>query len=469
MNRLRSRRGRRNTAFAAIALVVAMPVVAFFAAPGARADDTPGANLAGLNVSANATGMQFVPLVKGLVPAGNLATGDFFQISVPYSGATSDTGPACTATGTPVYPGPVATTLPGALQTEGFPAQLAGLTADPALANAAYPPEPGRGSSGSYSPPSGSTSGAGPAHAKAAVSGCQADAATNDTPLAGGQIQVGSSTTTASTTVKASSVASTARASVSRISILNGLVQIASVDSVSTATSDGTAGTQTSALKIGAVTVAKQPAYIGPDGLHLASSSNDLLGGIQAFNSVLTALNQAGISISTIEPTSSVQGAAASVDSGGIRIQFVDPNIPSPGGSVPVNSVGSDIDLGLSHADAQASLFPPLPPIVTSTTTSVAPVVSSQGPPSVASNPPSGGGQTIIQTTNPGSDGGNPPAPQLAGSPQGTGSPLVAEPASFIGMPTKLAWVVISILLSIIASGPLLGYANWQLLRGRKT
>ena len=40
-------------------------------------------------------------------------------------------------------------------------------------------------------------------------------------------------------------------------------------------------------------------------------------------------------------------------------------------------------------------------------------------------------------------------------------------PASFLGLPVRVAWVVIAVLLSIVAAGPLLGYANWQLLRGR--
>jgi hypothetical protein len=39
--------------------------------------------------------------------------------------------------------------------------------------------------------------------------------------------------------------------------------------------------------------------------------------------------------------------------------------------------------------------------------------------------------------------------------------------AGFLGIPVRVAWVVAAILLSIVAAGPLLAYANWQLLRGR--
>jgi hypothetical protein len=40
---------------------------------------------------------------------------------------------------------------------------------------------------------------------------------------------------------------------------------------------------------------------------------------------------------------------------------------------------------------------------------------------------------------------------------------------TLLGAPVKVAWVVIAFLLSLVVSGPLLGYANWQLLRGRRS
>jgi hypothetical protein len=125
MNRLRTKRGRRTAAGVAAGLLVGLPLSAFLAAPSAHADNSPGANLAGLNANAYSTALQFIPLVKGLVPAGNLSTGNFFQVSVPYASSSSETGPASNAIASPVYPGPVATGLPGALQTFGFPASFA--------------------------------------------------------------------------------------------------------------------------------------------------------------------------------------------------------------------------------------------------------------------------------------------------------------------------------------------------------
>lgn len=454
---------RRRAAAVSVVLTVVLPLSAFLLAPGAQADDSPGANLGGMNATAYGTGIQFIPLVKGLVPAGNLATGDFFQVSVPYSSASSQTGPSSTALSTPLYPGPVAISLSGALQTFGFPSKLATLFTDPVLAQAAFPPEPGMGSSGSYSPPAGSTTGAGTAKASAGNGGSASQSAVSNTPIANGLITVGSSTTNAATTVGANSVSDVAHADLTHISIMGGLVDIASISSQSSAVSDGTTGKQTSSLKIGAVTVAGQAAYIGPDGLHLSSTSNNLGGLNQTLNSALAALNQAGITISTVAPTSSVQGAAASVDSGVVQIHFVDQNIPSPQGDVPVTSAGSEIDLGLTHADADATALAPFTPSVGAAPVPNAAPPSSGAPPAATSS--TGGLGAAVSQFNTGGTG----QPVSASQPTSSGgSPAVLAPAAFLGMPTRMAWVVIAIIISIIASAPLLGYANWQLLRGRK-
>ena len=465
MNRLRTKRGRRVVAAAAAGLFVGLPLAAFFAAPSAHADNSPGANLAGLNANAYATAMQFIPLVKGLVPAGNLSTGDFFQVSVPYASSSSETGPASNATASPVYPGPVATGLPGALQTFGFPAAFAALTAYPVITQASYPPAPGRGATGTYTPPTGSASGAGVSQASAAENGATAQSNSNDSSFDNGQIRLGSSHTDTSTTIKASSVADLAHAQISHVSILGGVVDIASITSSAAASSDGTNGTQTSDLRVGNVTVAGQPAYIGSDGLHLAGNVNNL-GLTQIFNSALSALQQAGISVTTISPNSTVNGAVASVDSGAVQIHFSDPNIPNVGGQVPVNSVGTDVDLGLTHADAQATVYPPLPAITPVSFPSAAtPSAASIAPPSNFAPASSGGPPTVMTNNTTSSAPASQGQPSYAPAPNRT---TAVQPASFVGMPTRMAWVVLSVLISIVASGPLLGYANWQLLRGRK-
>lgn len=467
-----------NRRRAVLALVpVATAIVAFVAAPGARADTggTPAQNLAGFTADSSATALQFIPLVRGLVPAGNLSTGEFFQASIPYSSAASQTGPSSQGIATPVYPGPVAAALPGALQTEGAPAAFAALFADPVLAESSYPAYQGQAATGSYSPPAGSATGVGNASTSSSIGGSVSDAATSSIPIAGNEVVVASSTTHAATVVGASSVSSEARTSISHVSIL-GLVDIASINSQVSTTSDGTTGTEKSSLQVGSVTVAGQPAYIDPSGLHLAHTSNSLGGGIAAFNSVLTALAQAGISITTVAPTSSVNGAAATVQSGAVQIKFSDTNIPNPQGEVPVTLIGYEIDLGQTTAGAQATLLPalgalPVTPAVPGAG-STAPALSTSSPSSpapVTTQTSSGGGGVGTTTSTNSSSVASSPARNASGSGTGGGGALQPQPAGFIGMPTRLAWVVISVLLSIVACGPLMGYANWQLLRGRKS
>lgn len=464
MNRLRTRRGRRAASLASGGLFVVLPLVAYFAAPSASADNSPAANLGGLNATSYGTAIQFEPLVKGLVPAGNLATGDFFQISIPYAQTSSQTGPSSAAVATPVYPGPVAASLSGGLALLGFPPALAKLFVDPVLAQAAYPPQPGMNATGNYSPPEGTTTGVGTASTSADVGGSKAESVLSNTPLAGGLITIGTASNNSSTTIGASSVSDVAHADLTHISIDHGLVDIASISSDSSATSNGSVGTETSTLKIGAVTVAGQPAYIGPDGLHLAKTSNSLENLTGVLNQVLVALQQAGLSITTVNPSSTVQGAQASVDSGVVQIGFQDQSIPSPDGEVPVTSAGVLIDLGLTHADAQATALPAIP----SFNSSSPPNFSSPGSQSLSGNTGSTGtgSSTVINTNNTGGSGSQPATAQLPSQSNGS---LVTQPAAFIGVPTRMAWVVIAVILSIVASGPLLGYANWQLLRGRKT
>jgi hypothetical protein len=392
-------------------------------------------------------------------------------VSIPYASVASETGPSSTGIGTPLYPGPVAVALPGALQTEGAPAAFAELFADPVLAASSYPAYKGQEAQATYSPPAGSTTGVGNASSSSAEGGSIADAATSSVPLAKGQFSIASSTTHSSTTIGASSVSDVAESNIHHVSLLAGLVQIASIASSASTTSDGNNGTEKSTLQVGAVTVAGQPAYIGPDGLHLAKTANNVVGAVAAFNSALVALQQAGISVTTIAPTSTVKGGAASVESGAVQIKFSDTNIPNPQGQVPVSLIGFEIDLGLTAAGAQATLLPALgavaPPISPPLPAVSSPDITPASQAVTTVTPTAGGVQTNTSTASSASVGS-----LGTGTSRNTstgGAEIQAQPASFIGMPTRLAWVVIAVILSIVACGPLLGYANWQLLRGRKS
>lgn len=449
-------------------MMIGLPVAAFFLAPSAGATSAPpGANLAGINASSFGTGVQVVPLVKGVVPAGNLSTGNFVQVSIPYSQSTLSTGPTSNSTSTPVWPGPVAATLSNALPLLGFPQSLANLLKDPVIAQADFPPQPSAGASGSYAPPAGSATGVGTANAKAGQYSTSGQANLSSESLAGGMVKIASSTATSSTSIGATSVLATAHSDVGHVSILGGLIDIASISSDASATSDGNFAQQSSGLKIGAVSIDllghKFPVYIGPNGLHLVSSDQ---GGIAVgvLNTVLTALNQAGLTITTVEPSNQVNGNAATVDSGVVEIGFVDANIPNPQGQIPVTSAGFAIDLGESQASAQATTLPPLPPFTP--------------PPAPTPTPPVSTGLGAVvsslagaPSTTPSVTGGQPvlSSPTTTATAPAPSNPAPAVQAAVFGVPIRVAWVVIAVILSIIAAGPLLGYANWQLLRGRRT
>lgn len=463
----------------AVALMVTLPLVAFFFAPSARADSTPGANLAGINVSAVAEGEVFEPLTPGLVGAGDVAEGNLFEVAVPYAASTTSTGPSSTGVASPLYPGPTAAQLGTVISTfRPLPGPMQQALNDPVLASSDYPPQAGTGSSATYTPPGGSAAGAGTASSNATEGGVTSSAATSDTVLPSSLVEIASSTATSTTQVLASSVASTAHTTLGTIKLLGGAVTISGISSDASATSDGNSGQQTNDLKIGSVTVAGQKAYIDNDGLHLAGASQ---GATLAptLNQVVGALAQAGLAVRTISPTETLDGTSAAVTSGALQISFLDRHIPNPGGRVPVNTAGFDLDLGLSQAAADATALPPIPPFDSggfgASTGPGAGSVSAAGPVSgTVSGPVTGAMASPGALAAAGSAAPVQPGAAQAQAPAGAAqaqapASIDARPAALLGMPVKAAWVVIACLLSLVAAGPLLACANWQLLRGRKT
>jgi hypothetical protein len=473
---------RRWLTATAVAVMVVLPTLAFFLAPSARADDSPGANLAGINVSSVAQAALFEPLLPGLVGAGDVSQGNLFEVAMPYASAASSTGPSGSGVATPVYPGSTASQLGTVLSTfQPIPAPLENALNDPVLAQSDYPPQVNVGSSSSYSPPGGSATGVGTASSNASAGGVTSSAATSDTVLPAQLLEISSSTATASTQVQASSVQATAHTDIGTIKLLGGVVTISGLGSDASAYSDGNNGQPSSDLKIGSVTVAGQSAYIGADGIHLSGNSQfGVL--VPILNQALAALAQAGLSVRTIAPTQTTDGTSAEVTSGALQISFVDSHIPNPNGQVPISSIGFNIDLGMSQAEADATALPPFTPIGSGSTDSgtqapaaSTPVSAGQIPAlSTSGSPPVGGG-SAVQAASPGSASTGSSSPSTAlGAPATTpGTSRVPafspKPAAYFGLPVKAAWVLIAGLLSLVAAGPLLGYANWQLLRGRKT
>ena len=473
------RRRRVGFSLAALGLMAGLPILAFAIAPSsAHADDTPGANLAGLNASSSAYGVQVSPLTPGVVGAGNVSQGNLVEADIPYASATTDTGPSSAAVASPAYPGDTAAGAGNALGTFApqFPAALINALNYPVVARADYPAQVSTGSSATYGPPGPST-GIGSARADATPSGSDAKSTTSTTSMATA-LTVASSIVSSTTQLGASTVAAASHAEIGSIDIMGGAVHIAGLTSDASARSDGNQGQPASDFKLGAVTVAGTPASIGPDGITLGPSSQ---GGVLAptANQVLAALKQAGISMHTIAPVTTVDGASATVSSGALIINFVDANIPNPNGQVPVSSLGININLGLSQASANATALPPFASFPSDAFGTPAAVPASAGSGGSVSPDLSGGtvpvgsgGQEVTAAPSQGVPAlaGTPASAQPSGSPGASGGPLVPIPqTTLLGAPIKVAWVVIAFLLSLVVSGPLLGYANWQLLRGRKS
>lgn len=470
-------RERRLRLSAAAALVVGLPVAAFFAAPSAHADDSPGANLAGVAATGYATGVQVAPLTPGVVGAGNVSEGNLVEATLPYASASTSTGPTNSCVGAPAYPGDTAAGAGSDIGTfaPGFPSAIAALLNDPVVARADYPAEVGTGSSSSYSPPVAGAAGAGTASAQATPGGASCQSTTASESFADDAVLVGSATASSDTVLGASTITADSVADVSSIRLLGGEITISGVHSEAMASSNGTTGSESSAFGINSVSVLGQPASIGPDGITVSSAG---AGGVLVpdANQALIALQQAGISAHTVSPTETTDAAQATVTSGGLVISFADQNIPNPSGAVPVSSVGLDLNIGFSQASADATALPPFasfgatPGSATATGAAAggaAPsgAVAVAGPPGAAV---AGGSSAPSAVASPGAAATVPAAGTGAAAPARP-APAYTPAATVLGAPIKAAWVVIAILLSLVAAGPLLGYANWQLLKGRKS
>jgi hypothetical protein len=476
-------RRRRILTASAVGLVAGLPLLAFAVAPSAHADDSPGANLAGINASSYATAVQLAPLTPGIVGAGNVSQGNLFEVDIPYASTSTSTGPSNAGVASPVYPGDTAAGAGDALATFApqLPAALVSALNDPVVARADYPAQVSVGSSSNYAPPGPAGTGVGNASADATPAGATSQSATSQSSLAGA-VTVASSTASSATVLNASSVQASSHTDVGTIEIMGGLVKIAGLTSDASVTSDGNVGQPTSNFNLGAVTVAGTPASIGPNGITVASNSQgNIL--VPTVNQALSALKQGGISIYTIAPASTLDGASATITSGALVLAFQDANIPNPNGQVPVSSVGMDINIGLSQASADATALPPITPFPSSfggSTSASSPsvgsvnsgVVSSPGTGGAVPVSAGGGGSLTAPGPSVASTGASTPGSPTSSGPAGNGAsgPLVPiPPATLLGAPIKVAWVVIAFLLSLVVAGPLLGYANWQLLRGRKS
>ena len=339
-------------------------------------------NLVGYNASTLAIGAQFAFNVPNLVPLPNE---NLIEEDVPFARTNVGAGPVVDALSAPYYPGDVAADLGSLLAEFGAPP---GIPNDPLLAESKYPASPGYGSSATFGVSPSNATPAQPsifsADSDASDVGGDATGTLSDLALdqegssssvptsnSASPVDVGNISATDSVKVGTSSVTDSASTQVSGIDIA-GVVDIAGLTTSASATSDGTTGTPTSTLHLGAVTVDGQPAYIDNTGVHVTTASSSATGfePAQLQELVNGTLSQDGITIALLSPTLTTNGAQASADAGGLQIAishqldvpFIpgEPTIPVPelgntGLPAGLYTVTTSITFGLAQASVSAS------------------------------------------------------------------------------------------------------------------
>lgn len=483
-------------------------------------------SLAGYDVTTDAIGLKFSFDIPYLFPL----SGNLLSDAVPLAQSTAGSGPVIDALAAPYYPGQILGHLGTDLVTFGAPSSASALN-DPLLAESKYPPAPGAGASDSFggTPPKGypiapdifsattdaTTTGA---QATATLSDLGANPSSQDGTLASPETtptptaQAGArqaspalhgaggtstpptlhvATTQVSNTValSATSVRATATSVVRSVDIA-GILKIAQVTGTATSTSNGTAATPSSSLRIGEVTVDGVPAYIDSSGVHVDGHSPPVDGvtPAQAQQALEQTFSQDGLSVHLLEPTTTTSGGAASAGTGGLVVAeshaFDVPVIPGAP-SVPIPGLGSEslpagtydavttITLGDATAGVQASVAPPLgasgflPGLLQSSGVGGA---SSSSSASSGIGSGFGAGSGFGTTNGPEAISTAPafgPGTRAPGSNGASGSGLTASLGP-LGLPVPLGWAVAAVLSSLLGAYGLLLAARWQFLGRRR-
>ncbi|HUE60211.1 MAG TPA: hypothetical protein VMO88_11555 [Acidimicrobiales bacterium] len=473
--REKGRRFRRSALMAGGAICL----FGFSAAPAAVGQTTGG--LAGYNLGATSAAVEFDLNSPGLLPLGDATTGNIFSVDLPFTRTTVSSGPSIDALGSPLYPGDGAAHLGTAIATFGGPET----PNEPVLSEAQYPPTPNNKTDEAFSTPStqnGAFSiGAASSESHASAGGANVTATVGDIGLgpamasAANLVHIVGSKVTNSVQIGDSLVSSNATSTVTGINIA-GEIQIASVTGTAGGTSDGNTGTPSAGLNIGKVTVAGQAAYIDQDGLHLVSQGG---GGslISAANTVLQNLAAQGVTIHTVSPTETTNGAQTSNNSGALVISLsgntptvpgiapLAPGLPPTPGQPSVPFV-INLLLGGATAAANASPFPTFPTVPTSGDFGSLP--SSAGTPvSSGTNAVStggGGGVALAGAPAPTAGSTQTLAPTGPGASEAGAKAVLAR----VGKSVPVSLAILVFVLAIMSSGGLLGYARWQLIDGRR-
>lgn len=338
----RPRRRNRRGAFAALVLVPA--ALGLGASPGAGAQEAtdPSSAFGGFTAGGRANGVQFTYDVPNVFPLPS----PLFQASMPEAATTFQSGPSATALGSVAYPGNVIANLP-AVVAQGAPEAASFVPPYPIVTRADHPAGP---------PEAGQDVGTATSRVRANELFSEAV-----TTMGGGDlppfVRIGAITTSARSGFVNELVESRSRIELTGVDLLFGLLQIDSIVTDLVATTDGATAASAGGTTASGVTFLGLPATIGPDGISVAQPSaptdpgplTPLVDGIgdltpladnlraaveplnQALQQVLGTTNAtvdqllaaSGISIRTMAPFESIDGASAERTANGLVIEMV--------------------------------------------------------------------------------------------------------------------------------------------------
>ncbi|HZQ85838.1 MAG TPA: hypothetical protein VFA83_13410 [Acidimicrobiales bacterium] len=468
-------------------LGTAIVLGAVAAGPVLAADTSPSGSsntqIAGYTLQTLSAAVRYQLNSPGLLPVGDPNEGNVMEADMPFARINVSQGPLVDALGSPVYGGDTLAHLGTALVTFGAPPNFNALNY-PVLAEANYPPAPGHAQDESFGTVPQSSGGAflglGTAQSHAAPDSATVEshisrlAVPDTSPV----VDVGASSATNKTIVKDNLITSQAVSTVKSINIA-GAISIEGVTSTAVSTSDGVKGKPTATLQIGKVTAGGQAAYIDNDGVHLVSQ-NAVASGVTAGaeQTLQNTLKQDGISIRTISPKTTVQAGAATADAGGIAI-VLERTVPALGvPGVPAVQLPGQPPVALGTPDVKLHIELLIGYARAIANATGVPVDTSLG--DVGVTPPGGDvlgesqTNTDLSATGPGASvsGALTPVPSSSSATNtGTGTQqveLAASPHPPNGEPVPIAALIFGFLACIVVLGPLLGYARWQLLEGRR-
>ncbi|MBV8960649.1 MAG: hypothetical protein JO087_17960 [Actinobacteria bacterium] len=462
-----------------LGVVAAAPVIAADNPPATGSSNTA---IAGYGLNALSAAVRYQLNSPGLLPVGDPNEGNVMEVDMPFARIGVSQGPVISALGSPLYGGDTLAHLGTAVVTFGAPPSFSALNY-PVVAEANFPPSPGHSTDESFGQPAGSSGGvflgAGTAHSHTAADGAtvESNIARVSVPDTSPLVDVGASTSTNKTIVKDNLITSQAVTTVKSINI-GGMITIEGLTSTAVSTSDGVKGKPTATLQIGKVTAGGQSAYIDTDGVHLVSQ-NAVGSGVTAGAEQMlqSALKQDGISIRTISPKTTVNAGAATADAGGIAIvlERTVPALGVPGvpavqlpGQAPVVLGTPDLKLhvelliGYARAIANATGVPVDESLDSGVTTPGGDVLGATQT------------NTDLSASGPGASlsGALSPAPSSVGSTSSGGTSQqevsLASTHPPTGSSVPIQWLLFGFVACIVVLGPLLGYARWQLLEGRR-